>query len=71
MLVDGPTVRHLRERNGDNLAAFAAKAGISLQHLSRIERGQRSPSPEVVGRIAKALRVKVDAILPAQRDRAS
>lgn len=55
--VDGPAVRSLRKLNGHNLRELAAKAGISLQYLSQIERGPRSMSPGAFARLADALDV--------------
>jgi transcriptional regulator with XRE-family HTH domain len=52
---DGPEIRRQRELNGYGLRRFAAAAGISHTHLSRIERGKRHPQPEVMARIADTL----------------
>lgn len=53
--IDGSQVRVRRERSGFGLRSFAALASISPAHLSRIERGERNPQPEVAARIAQAL----------------
>lgn len=55
MQADGSKIRRQRERRGYGLRRFAAVAGLSPSHLSRIERGQRHPQPEVLALIAQAL----------------
>jgi transcriptional regulator with XRE-family HTH domain len=55
--VDGPVVRGLRKVAGHNLQDLAEKAGISLQYLSMIERGERSMSPRKFAALADALGV--------------
>ncbi|MFI9465691.1 helix-turn-helix domain-containing protein [Streptomyces xiamenensis] len=52
---DGPKIRKLRQQRGYGLRRFAAVARVSPAHLSRIERGLRSPTPEVLARIAEGL----------------
>jgi len=52
---DGPEIRRQRELRGYGLRGFAKAAKISPSYLSRIERGERHPQPEVMARIAKAL----------------
>ena len=52
---DGPEIRRRREHNGYGLRRFAATAGISHTHLSRVERGKRNPNPEVMAAIARTL----------------
>ncbi|MFD6324234.1 helix-turn-helix domain-containing protein [Streptomyces sp. NPDC058442] len=55
MQADGPEIRRQRERAGYGLRRFAAAAQMSPSHLSRIERGQSDPQPEVLARIAARL----------------
>ena len=52
---DGREIRRQRELRGYGLRGFAKAANISHSYLSRIERGERHPQPEVMARIAKAL----------------
>lgn len=56
MKANGDTIRRSREESGFGLTRFAASVGISASYLSRIERDQASPSPDVVKRIAVRLR---------------
>ncbi|MEV6569991.1 helix-turn-helix transcriptional regulator [Streptomyces sp. NPDC051577] len=56
---DGPKIRRQREEHGYGLRRFAEAAQIDHSYLSRIERGQRSPQPEVMARIATTLGVSI------------
>lgn len=61
--VAGGELRRLRKLSGDNLEAFAAKVGVSLQYVSQIELGVRkSVSPRVFASICDSL-----GIDPAER----
>lgn len=53
----GANVRRLRLAHGITQEALAHDARVALRLLGGIERGQRNPSVEVVGRIAAALDV--------------
>ncbi|MFE1272114.1 helix-turn-helix domain-containing protein [Streptomyces sp. NPDC058758] len=55
MQPDGPEIRRQRELRGYGLRGFAKAARISPSYLSRIERDERHPQPEVMARIAKVL----------------
>ncbi len=54
----------LREERGLTQTAFADILGMSQQQVCYYERRARSPSIEVVQRIATALKLPVDALLP-------
>ena len=51
----GSIVRQQRNRLGLSLANLAAKSGVSVSHLGRIENAQRYPSTNVLRKIAKPL----------------
>ncbi|RKN40755.1 XRE family transcriptional regulator [Streptomyces hoynatensis] len=68
MQADGPLIRRLRERGGYGLRRFAATADLSPAHLSRIERGLRNPTPEVLARIAAALGREIAEIEPPRQE---
>jgi transcriptional regulator with XRE-family HTH domain len=51
----GKRLRTLRERQGRTLSDVAARAGISPQYLSEIERGRKEPSSEMIAAVAGAL----------------
>lgn len=52
----GHHIRRSREESGIGLTEFARRVEISPSYLSRIERDQVSPSPNVIRRIAIELR---------------
>lgn len=60
--VNGEYIRALRDAHGYTTVTFAAVVRTSASNLSRIERGDRQPSPEVRKRIAGILRVPLVAL---------
>jgi len=55
----GEQLRHERGGRGQRIADVAARAGVSPQYLSEIERGRKDPSSEVLSAVAGALDVSV------------
>ena len=55
----GKAIRELRQKRGASLKTLAADAGITLNMLSLIERGEGNPTWATVNGIAKALGVSV------------
>lgn len=53
--VVGARLRLLRRRRGRTLVEVAARAGISPQYLSELERGRKDPSSEVLAAVTVAL----------------
>ena len=51
----GEALRRRRRAQGRTLADVAAQAGMSMQHLSDVERGRKDPSSEMVAAICGAL----------------
>lgn len=51
----GDVLRETRRGREQTLAQVAARAGISVQYLSEIERGRKEPSSEVLAAVAGAL----------------
>jgi DNA-binding XRE family transcriptional regulator len=51
----GRRLRVLRQEQQETLAKTAARAGISPQYLSEIERGRKEPSSEMIAALAGAL----------------
>jgi len=51
----GHRLRTLRREHGETLSETAARAGISPQYLSEIERGRKEPSSEMIAALAGAL----------------
>ncbi len=58
----GSFIRSQRESAEFSLRQLAERAGVSNPYLSQIERGLRKPSAEVLGQIAKGLRVSAEAL---------
>ena len=52
----GAALSGIRESEGESLAQFSARLGVSRSHLCDIEQGRRSVSPERAARFAKALK---------------
>lgn len=53
--VVGRALRELRHEQGERLVETAARAGISPQYLSEVERGRKDPSSEMFAAITGAL----------------
>ena len=51
----GEQLRRVRHDRGETLSETAARAGVSMQYLSEIERGVKEPSSEMVAAVAGAL----------------
>ncbi|WP_331730528.1 helix-turn-helix transcriptional regulator [Streptomyces sp. NBC_01174] len=62
-LPTGERVRELRQRQGRTQAAVAGLCGITTDYLSQIERGHKTPSSEVVARLAAELQVSTGYLL--------
>jgi transcriptional regulator with XRE-family HTH domain len=58
----GEFIREQRVRDQISLRQLSALAGVSNPYLSQIERGLRKPSAEILGQIAKALRISAEAL---------
>lgn len=55
----GAVLRRERHAQGRTLQQVAARSGVSMQHLSDVERGTKDPSSEVIAAIAGALGITV------------
>lgn len=53
----GDRLRRLRHDRGETLGETAARAGVSPQYLSEMERGSKEPSSEMIAAVAGALEV--------------
>jgi transcriptional regulator with XRE-family HTH domain len=51
----GARLREARREQGATLARIAARAGVSPQYLSEMERGVKEPSSEMIAAVAGAL----------------
>jgi DNA-binding XRE family transcriptional regulator len=57
-------VRVWRHHRGMTQAALAGGARIAKPHLSQLESGKRTASQSVLRRLAQALRVDIDDLVP-------
>lgn len=55
----GRAIRGLRQERGASLKTLASKAGITLNMLSLIERGEGNPTWATIGGIATALEISI------------
>jgi transcriptional regulator with XRE-family HTH domain len=55
----GSRIRDLRTKNGDSLEELGKKLNFNYSNLSKIERGVRSPSVELLEQVAKLYDVKI------------
>ena len=55
----GTQLREERRMRAERIADVAARAGVSPQYLSEIERGRKDPSSEVLSALAGALGLSV------------
>ena len=58
----GSFIREQREAAEVSLRQLAQASGVSNPYLSQIERGLRNPSAEILGQIAKALRISAETL---------
>jgi len=61
--VVGRRLRDLRRARGERLADTAARAGMSPQYLSELERGRKDPSSEILAAAAGALGVPLREVV--------
>lgn len=64
LLADESAVKVFREHRGLTQAVLAAKAGIGAPYLAQIEQGVRRGSLKTLRRLAVALSVDLDFLLP-------
>lgn len=67
----GERVRALRGARGLTLDELAAQSGVSRAMLSRVERGESSPTAQLLNRICGGLGVTLSALLAAAEKPAS
>jgi DNA-binding XRE family transcriptional regulator len=65
----GRRLREVRTERDMSGSELARKAGVTRQHIQRIETGRSAASDTVWVRIAAALEVKVDDIFSHQQQR--
>ena len=56
----GSEVRQVRKARGMTLKALSKATGVSVSHLSAVERGAANPSLDIVYKLADALEISSD-----------
>lgn len=59
------TIQQLISHSGKSMSRIARESGLSLSHVSRISRGERTPSPDVILRLAIVLGANAMDVLSA------
>ncbi|MCF6095422.1 helix-turn-helix domain-containing protein [Thermovorax subterraneus] len=59
----GEYIRKIREKKELSINQLALYSKVSAAHISRIERGLREPSPEILKKISEALRVSYEELM--------
>jgi transcriptional regulator with XRE-family HTH domain len=59
----GAVLRECREKRGLTQEALAFRAGLHRTYISMLERGQKSPTVDVLARLALAMETRVSDIL--------
>lgn len=67
----GERIRSARQERGWTQAELAERAGLSVNYVARLERGELGPSLFVAHRIAEALRVSLEELVSARPVRRS
>ena len=62
----GKRLRALREAAGKSQGDLAGRAGLSRTYLNQLEAGRRDPSLSTLTRLARALSVKLEALISAE-----
>ncbi|MBM6616076.1 helix-turn-helix domain-containing protein [Bacillus suaedaesalsae] len=62
----GRRIRAFRKLKGFTQESFAKNIGISVSILGEVERGNRTPSEELLNEVAKVLNVTVDDLAPKE-----
>jgi transcriptional regulator with XRE-family HTH domain len=64
----GVRVRDLRKARQESLDALARRSGVSKSMISKIERGEATPSTTVLAHIAEALSVTFSELMAPEQD---
>jgi transcriptional regulator with XRE-family HTH domain len=64
----GARLKRLRTEAGLTLEEFAAQSGVSRAMLSKVERGEKSPTLAIIVRIAKGLNISMSTLMGAVPD---
>ena len=62
-MIIAKNIKRLREKRGMTQETLASKVDIHRVHLARIETATRTPSVDMLEKLAKALKVKVGELV--------
>lgn len=71
MRINPFALTEIRKRSGLSGSALARQVDISPGHMHDLESGRRQPSPDLIQRLARALKVPLPAILADPNDGAA
>ena len=60
----GKKLKDVREKQNFTQADVATRAEISIGYYARIERGEENPTLDILYRLQKALRIKIQYVFP-------
>jgi len=60
----GKTIQRFRKSIGISQEQLAEKLHISRTHVGHVEQGRKSPSFELLGKVARTLKVKLKDLMP-------
>jgi transcriptional regulator with XRE-family HTH domain len=64
----GPAIRQLRQQQGLSLSDLAAKSGVSVSYLSRLEKGRSAPSFTLLSKLAQELGVDIGYFVETEHE---
>ena|SRR5919202_2150984 len=64
----GPAIRQLRQQQKLSLSDLAAKTGISVSYLSRLEKGRSVPSFTLLSKLAQDLGVSIGYFVESEHE---
>ncbi|MED3574067.1 helix-turn-helix transcriptional regulator [Cytobacillus praedii] len=65
----GRRIRAFRKLKGFTQESFAKELGVSVSILGEIERGNRMPAADFLGRVAFMLNITVEDLTPPEENR--
>lgn len=63
-MIDGKFIRHFRRQRSLSLAQLSLDSGLSVSYISEIERGVKQPSLDSIDKLARALNISKEGLMP-------
>lgn len=64
----GENIRLLRKSKGLSQEQLALRAEINASYMGQVERGEKNPTIDVLGKIAQALQTPLEALVSLEQD---